>query len=833
MSIVDGGEARASYLAKNALELVAAGKIEAGARAVREAVSIDPDNADVKRAFDELQNDQNRDPLWILCRRFVNDRDDSAGREAIHFLARYGASVPRSIGEECVKLLLDRSKVTYTPLVDELVAALLRQNVGARAEVAYQLETKIIGIFEDLWMIGDQATDALSAVLLDPQAWTSHTSRIRCEGDVFHLLEAKLIEAGQDHPSRAMRVVARLLAADAENVKGRVDEDTFDVMLTSLDNRLPADLRTQATLAAAKFIEASPDDGQRHLNKFVLSRLAKQKNDDLIVAFSAAAAVFPVASAVCIGLFLNEGFVSSLVPVLNKKAKSRKAERAALDLLSAACIDRACRELIAKHCTEWLEDVVEDGAVQESAVAAVILAKIRGPGALDQPAQKEEPKVQEVGKETAELVDMFKKMIVTEDTSTTQSSIEGLAYSSLQPATKEELANDKAFLTHLVRTMSEHPDDPNLIFGGLTIFANLTRFLPNFSEEQKRMSQLKAYANVSKPKLEPDPLDSEDKVTARCKAVLDANTVPLLVAISKKVSPASLQLTLFILLSISKGPKHRGQLAQQGAVRLLLQAYASITGDTTADIQSRRVAAHALARVLISVNPFLIFPSSGALSASSAVRPLLLLLEDDHSAEQRDLLPVFESLLALTNLASTDDSTRESLLRLGWPAIENLLLADNTFIQRAAVELVCNLMASPAGVAHFADGSPAASNRLHILLALADVDDFATRRAAGGALAMLTEWDAAVTAVLKRERGVRILLSLCEEESDELVHRGVVCIRNLVCAPHPAGDLGTEKVRAEGGVEVLKQVLATANNPDILEPLVEALKGLVAGGSRM
>ncbi|KAK6429250.1 SWI5-dependent HO expression protein 4 [Oleoguttula sp. CCFEE 5521] len=123
-------------------------------------------------------------------------------------------------------------------------------------------------------------------------------------------------------------------------------------------------------------------------------------------------------------------------------------------------------------------------------------------------------------------------------------------------------------------------------------------------------------------------------------------------------------------------------------------------------------------------------------------------------------------------------------------------------------------MNSPAGVAKFADGSGKAKNRLHILLALADGEDLATRRAAGGALAMLTEWDAAVEAVLERERGVEILLGLCEDEDEGLRHRGLI------------GVTGVEKVKKESGKGIVKECLKGVKEPEVLGIGVEVLKKL-------
>ena len=277
-------------------------------------------------------------------------------------------------------------------------------------------------------------------------------------------------------------------------------------------------------------------------------------------------------------------------------------------------------------------------------------------------------------------------------------------------------------------------------------------------------------------------------------------------------------------------------MAQQGAVKLLLQIKERMaaTNKSTTDASAiEREAAHALARLLISINPSLMF--SSALPASSAVTALVPLLTYDQDSEQRNLLPTFEALLALTNLASMEDnSIRELQLRLAWQQLEDyLLLSSNSLVQRASVELVCNLMASPTCVAKFVgDGSKREATRMQILLALADVEDLATRRAAGGALAMLTEWDAAVSAILGSKassgpQGVKILLRMCADDSDEVKHRGLVCVANVLNAPGDVGKKGIERVKEDGGVELIQAALKKTNNREILSVGIEALKKLM------
>ena len=96
---------------------------------------------------------------------------------------------------------------------------------------------------------------------------------------------------------------------------------------------------------------------------------------------------------------------------------------------------------------------------------------------------------------------------------------------------------------------------------------------------------------------------------------------------------------------------------------------------------------------------------------------------------------------------------------------------------------------------------------------------------------MLTEYDAAISAVLERPRGVNLLLGLCQENNDDLVHRGIVSVRNLTCIP--SGDIGKralDAVKQGNGVDILKGCLQRSSNPAILQAGVEALKPLVEQG---
>lgn len=488
--------------------------------------------------------------------------------------------------------------------------------------------------------------------------------------------------------------------------------------------------------------------------------------------------------------------------------KSKRLEQAALELLSAACVNKSCRELIRRHCIAWLQTLSDERDGVHEALAALVLAKVS------------EESIDEV---TSKLSDLA----LSADNEPDQ-AVEGLAYVSLQPKMKDKIVAQPALLARLVTALKGRP---SASFGTLTVFSNLTAYPLIQSEEAKKMSQLKAYANSSKPAPE-DPLDDEKHVTARCKTLLDQNLVPAIVACCRQtVSPAAIALAVRILLSIAKEQKHRPKMAQQGSIRLLLQIVerSSKTDKSTNEASLvERTASHALARLLISINPAHVFTSG--LPATSAVSALIPLLSTESDSEERDLLPIFEALLALTNLASMEDNAAGDLvIRSALGKIEDLLFSSNTMVQRASVELVCNLMASPNGVASFADGSSDANRRMQILLALADVEDLATRRAAGGALAMLTEWDLAMRAVLdaKDGKGVKSVLTMCKDDSEEMRHRGMVCVSNLVNGPGEIGSRSVRAIKQQNGVEALTAALKRSKTPEVLSLGIGALKQLV------
>ncbi|RVX70703.1 hypothetical protein B0A52_05353 [Exophiala mesophila] len=823
-------EERASTLAKEAVELSHSGDKQKASRKLREAAALGHDNPDVQSAFLAIHNDQNHSPLLDLCRRYALYHNKAAGVDAVAYLKGPEAPNAAPVALECLQIILESQQNSLSDSQDFIIAELGRQSPAVRQYFASELTVSTTEFFDNVYERGDDAANCLRSVVLDNRLWLDENTRLRVEDDLFQLFLAKLMETGHDHDGRALKGIALLLIADTQRLHSFIDDEAFEALMGSLDLRLPPDVRGQATLVLSKFFSVAEPEAQEFLSKYITTHVSRQKGDDLILAFSAAAHLFPVVPAIMAQLFLTEGFLVSLMPLLARQFSSPVVHDAFLLLLNAACIDGACRTAIAQHCATWLSQKVSNGSGKQPAIAATTLAKLKTSG-----AKPSEQRANKADDDVSELVTLFKTTLASEQGRNVSDSVEGLAYTSLKPEVKESLANDKAFLKSLLHALDSNHESPEIVVGGLSIISNMTQYRPNLSEEQRKISQLKAYANASKP-ADPSPLEDDDHVRARCSAAIEAGIVPILIKLNKGRSPSTSQLTDRIFLSLSRNQKERGKIAQQGAVKLLVMHSQRNLQSSDSHTQANTDAAHALARLLISLNPAHVFPSGSTPDITDAVPPLLALVkaaksEGLNQADQpRDLLPVFESLLALTNLASAPDQTAAKAIVMGaWDDIEDLQLGNNAMIRRASTELICNLTIIPAGAEKFADGSKRAGQRLHILVAMADVDDLATRRAAGGALAMLTDQFSTVnSALLELKRAPEIILELCQDEDSGVVHRALVVVRNILHDEDAQVALKAKDIfKSNNAIESLKTCLKQTKDPELLQIGVQALKVLI------
>lgn len=184
------------------------------------------------------------------------------------------------------------------------------------------------------------------------------------------LILAQLMEGGQedDETCKALDKLTKLLNDESmaaekgqphDTVSDVIDSECVDTILSYLDMRQSDAVRGHGVLTTSAYLKAAGDKGSGSLKTFFFDRIKRGTYDDYIVAFCVAASVFPIAPQITTDIFLTEGFVPSLGPLMRRTWKSKKVETACLEMLNAASMNSLCREAIQKYCTDWLEEVVD------------------------------------------------------------------------------------------------------------------------------------------------------------------------------------------------------------------------------------------------------------------------------------------------------------------------------------------------------------------------------------------------------------------------------------------------------------------------------------------
>jgi len=251
------------------------------------------------------------------------------------------------------------------------------------------------------------------AAVAAPAASNGRPEESYSREDQTLLVFARLMEGGQEDEEtvRDLGKLTKLLNDDVEftkkgepSITSVIDGDCVDTILCYLDMRQPDIVRGHAAMCTSAYLKAAGEDGGKKLADFFNDRVRRGTYDDYIVAFCVAATIFPIVPDLTSELFLSEGFLGSLGPLMRRKWKSRKVETACLEMLNAACMHAPCREAVQKYCVDWLEEVVDqdpedavktmyvndpDVHLQEGSIsmrrhseqvqnlAAVVLAKLR------------------------------------------------------------------------------------------------------------------------------------------------------------------------------------------------------------------------------------------------------------------------------------------------------------------------------------------------------------------------------------------------------------------------------------------------------------------------
>jgi hypothetical protein len=190
-----------------------------------------------------------------------------------------------------------------------------------------------------------------------------------------------------------------------------------------------------------------------------------------------------------------------------------------------------------------------------------------------------------------------------------------------------------------------------------------------------------------------------------------------------------------------------------------------------------------------------------------------MLSNDDNS------LGVFEALLTLTNLTSDSEDCIQAVIRdKGLVAIQNLQLHPHDMIQRAASELLCNLLPHPQVLEIYKNQS--FERNMKIWGAFAQSEDFQMQRAALGALAILSNEPIFVQEMFNYIEHEAFLL-FAADKNEELQHRGVYILLNLLKDKKIA-----ETLVEKGAALILINIINTSKNGTIQKYALQAVQQL-------
>ncbi|KAI8600315.1 armadillo-type protein [Dissophora ornata] len=593
----------------------------------------------------------------------------------------------------------------------------------------------------------------------------------------------------------------------------------------------PEDLKPMVAILLAKAFEtASNKDHVRDIGtEIVLADIGSDKVKTRATGYQALALIVQADMTIGSGILNKEGLLVELMDSIELEPES--IQIILTETLSMACADAKTRTAIGLHCSEFLKSIVLRGATKNQhlkGAAAVALTKI------SLAESRKDPSVGLNGE--AQLAKLFSALL-KDDKNDNHSGIqlnavEGLAYASIQPAVKHLIISDKALILSLLQLGEETKSNP-LKYGLIIIFNNLTAFRKRLSPEQEQMLKLKKMAGTL-PKSDSrrlqnldddDPLDSEAVVSQRNVTLIKLGIMPALHAIGHQASENVRQSLAQVLRNLITPTETRGLLVQQGVVRLLMPMALQQAQQQQPTSESTKTAAtQALAKLSITLDPRLTFKNQ---RIPELVKPLIWLLEST------DQLCQFESLMALTNLGSMGDVQVLGLIvqEGGVEKMENLQFSEHNLVRRAATEALCNMIFFEPVFELYSDPEKS-KNKIHLMLALCDADDFMTRRAASGALAVLSTSLDVCNMIMGQERGLEILTdhAVAMGRMDELRHRGAECFKNLVTI---GGKEISQKIAARGGIQQLANLIQTSGSEAVQYCAMEALKGMSEQGIKM
>ena len=491
---------------------------------------------------------------------------------------------------------------------------------------------------------------------------------------------------------------------------------------------------------------------QKECAVFILGHLSKDDVPNRIKGLTALAAVLQGVVEIGNAIFSDQSVLSKMVEMAN--SEDLNSQIIAVEALALAASDKDRCHGIMSEGLPVLKKLYSSADDRIRVRALVGLCKLGSVGGSNVNARTF------AEGSTVKLEKACRKFLVStkKGNRLRKWAAEGIAFLTLDAEVKETLMKDTPAMKVLLDMCKS--GDQSLLFGIATIFVNLSNSYDK-AERNPELEELGRYAGENVPK--EHELDGEEYVKKRVHALLEAGIVPALIALSSAESKKIHEQVARVFLALTEDRTHRGAVIQQGGAKCLVPLALDSTD------KGKLIAAQALAKIGITSDPKLAFPGQRSLEI---IRPLVRLLKSEHGLQQ------FEGLMALTNLAGTNDDVRRRILKEGGVTLmESLMFEEDEMVRRASTEAMCNMIQMEEVHKRFYNDD---IERVKLWTLFSGEDDVALAKAASGGLAQLSHDPKICEKIIEVKSAMEILKELLANENSELQYRGIYILANLV-----------------------------------------------------
>ncbi|KAL7005284.1 SWI5-dependent HO expression protein 4 [Cystobasidiomycetes sp. EMM_F5] len=557
------------------------------------------------------------------------------------------------------------------------------------------------------------------------------------------------------------------------------------------------------------------------LADIVESWLKEADLPDFDTAFGALSAILQVDVSSFTSITQRNGLEDNLVDAaetvqsdfkLVNEAERDSAISSLTCLIARAAGYKATRPLAQRMATVnssgWLERQFRNALTPSvtRTASAVALIKFKS---MSTASEQEQSQISQTAT-SDDLIALFSQVLqkngITSPVATeTSLALEGLALLSLNVDARRHIVESPSLLKTLITSSAKVGED--VPFSLATTLSQLLAYHRATNDDEERMKErLQKYANSAYNSAQSvAEVESEAEVDGRCQKFLQLGIMEAVNMFVKHPSTAVRHQAANILLSLVDKRERRGLVIQQGGAKNLLNVIGRQQALNTQGGQPTRedlICVQSLAKLLITTNPILVVgPSANSPLLVGVITPLSLPV----TSPAASLLQQFESLMALTNIASVSDTLQEQIASLPTflGRLEDIMLdvgsgSESTsdavdgriLCRRAACELLCNLVGCETAFLRYTAADqedklrygtlPAAvASRIKLLVALCSVEDLQTQLAVLGLMATLLSAPTVTRYIAAEDKRLDVFVSACEDADPGIQLRAIECVRQV------------------------------------------------------